>query len=989
MPFPLRPGKKRRASDADYTPSSSVAKQIKMTRATREPTPDPQPDESDDVLPPSSAPASPVFWDENNLPIIDDTPIRAPSPFELDLPPLPASPSPETPPTSPARGPYTSPFKSSPEKVYGGRPRVTKPHRNGRGIRAKKQTQEWIDLKEAQESAVRVQANMLRVQEEKFAAEQRDQAKQNEIFDSLKYLTSDGTPMHKVFELLFSANAEDYRTTAVVTRVLRSHGTKLLEKWTERAPEAVDTFLSARVIEEIQHEGRAIQSFLTREPKTQVTHLLSSFDMKGLGSKLKELAPMLWDILAAASTTHNLATEAPETRRDRSLVFTTVCAMISILRSQKANNFQAVIALFLLGSGASKRETEVFAHAGISLSYKSVMNYLDTLSQEGVLQFRAVWRECMCSLVWDNLNIAFRVESQRLDNKNHFDNGTTATLIPIYNPFTNEPRTARGTLPLSMKRPRTSTMPTYSWTAADTLPSPSDARKTEECLIWQLKSIALEHIPEFAHLKSLLGPCPEVDQIQLHKTEQFPLPAMHEDESSLEGTITVITKLLEQLQTSSEDLKDHGLVFANGDLLTDNLINTVKRFLFLIFEFTDDLAQVEGSRRNSTDVLEGMQPLVRRLGIFHAKMAGCRLVVNEHWGKPNATIAGGLCWEHTQLLQRKPISAGWKSKKAAPWKPSHELLQISSAGHVRDAFRIHCGNANFAEWAAQADFNEFNAVAGKVYDSLYTTTAYDAACDRGDAQRDAAFENSVLYNRDSLLYLLLVSSIKAGDIGCVVLVFRIWAVMMRSPKTMPKYADAFFETLNRIKTYDPVLQRFFLHNWLVNLTGLAFRFKEVDLLQEHQNFWAKIVYNAKGVNRSWTWLARITVCIFALRDAMKTVHATFKIPDYGTKHTVPDMQNEIRRVAERTVSKSYGRNGPGRIKWCEFVIYLKRYTLIPPGSEVEQTRDLTSADGDDDENTQEDHEATQEDLEMDDEEPYEMLDSLLGTAEAMADEMFN
>ncbi|KAJ7886399.1 hypothetical protein B0H14DRAFT_2563340 [Mycena olivaceomarginata] len=47
-----------------------------------------------------------------------------------------------------------------------------------------------------------------------------------------------------------------------------------------------------------------------------------------------------------------------------------------------------------------------------------------------------------------------------------------------------------------------------------------------------------------------------------------------------------------------------------------------------------------------------------------------------------------------------------------------------------------------------------------------------------------------------------------------------------------------------------------------------------------------------------SWLGRITVCIFALRDAMKTVHATFKIPDYGTKHTVPDMQNEILHVAE-------------------------------------------------------------------------------------------
>ncbi|KAJ6483351.1 hypothetical protein C8R45DRAFT_931961 [Mycena sanguinolenta] len=216
---------------------------------------------------------------------------------------------------------------------------------------------------------------------------------------------------------------------------------------------------------------------------------------------------------------------------------------------------------------------------------------------------------------------------------------------------------------------------------------------------------------------------------------------------------------------------------------------------------------------------------------------------------------------------------------------------------------------------------------------------------------------------------------------------------------MPKYADAFFETLNRIKTYDPVLQKFFLHNWLVNLTGLVFRFKEVDLLQEHQKFWAKIVYNAKGVNRSWSWLARIT-----------TVHATFKIPDYGTKHTVPDMQNEICRVAEALEKDRLqelwsqrpwkdqvvcvrdlfeeGANYPNtRGAFSRYMEPTTAYTIIPPGSDVEQTNSTTTDGEDDDENMQEDYEVTQEDLEMDDEEPYDMISSLLGTAEIMADDM--
>ncbi|KAJ7667333.1 hypothetical protein B0H17DRAFT_1142822 [Mycena rosella] len=87
-------------------------------------------------------------------------------------------------------------------------------------------------------------------------------------------------------------------------------------------------------------------------------------------------------------------------------------------------------------------------------------------------------------------------------------------------------------------------------------------------------------------------------------------------------------------------------------------------------------------------------------------------------------------------------------------------------------------------------------------------------------------------------------------------------------------------------------RRFFLHNWLVNLTGRPYGFKEVDLLQEHQNFWAK------GVNRSWEWLSMITVCIFTLRETMRTVQKSFQIPAYGENHTVPDMTAEIQKLAD-------------------------------------------------------------------------------------------
>ncbi|KAJ7848344.1 hypothetical protein B0H14DRAFT_2583039 [Mycena olivaceomarginata] len=109
--------------------------------------------------------------------------------------------------------------------------------------------------------------------------------------------------------------------------------------------EAKDDFISDVMTEIFQREGRAIQA-------------LEGFPMNQLEDEIKEAAP---------SYGLDLAFWPLQTRLQEAIrtVFTTICAPISVLRSQKANNFQLAIGLFLLGSSASKREMEVLAHAGL------------------------------------------------------------------------------------------------------------------------------------------------------------------------------------------------------------------------------------------------------------------------------------------------------------------------------------------------------------------------------------------------------------------------------------------------------------------------------------------------------------------------------------------------------------------------------------------------------------------------------------------------
>ncbi|THU94537.1 hypothetical protein K435DRAFT_668218, partial [Dendrothele bispora CBS 962.96] len=727
-----------------------------------------------------------------------------------------------------------------------------------------------------------------------------------------------------------------------------------------------------------------------------VTEVVDRFSLQNFKADLQGIAPSLWSVMVSASTRDERGSGSI---RDKELVFVTICAMFSMLCSQKANNFQVVIGLFLLGSGALKREMEVLAHVGFSVSYNSIIDHIHLLSAENVQKFRKAIKDFMCSIVWDNLNIAFHIGEQQLGSKAHLDSGTTATLLLGYDPSTKG-KISHGTLPLSLKPPRISTQQLISNHKSLLLISPEDAITLDCCSLWLLKSLATQHISEFKHLKCELEPCPSVDQIEPHVTEQYPLSAMYIDESSLDGTSEVYSSILHQLQVSNEDIKKHGLLFVDGDLLTDSLVDKVNIIIpqmntYIIYFF-------------------GLQAVVRRFGLFHCKMAGCRMVINEHWGKPNSRWPGGLWWENTQLLKRKPMIAGWKSKKAAPWKQFHKLISISLPAHILDGFRIFCGHDNFQEWAKQATIEEFNVVAQLVFENLFTSAAYEEQLDSFDSP-DTVLLNSILYNRDSLLYWLFATSIKAGDIGRVVLVLRIWMVMMRTSKTMPRYADAIFETLGQISyypelyssTFSKVIKRnLFLHNWLVNLSGKPGRFKEIDLLQEHQNLWLKVVYSAKGSNKSWSWLSMISVCIYSLRDAMRIVQSGFNITHYGVQHTVPDMNKEIQTLADGLKSERIQEYVADRLandsvlrvrdllqegseyanKKSAFEKFKNpTYKLENLGIQDQDAGDLTRADEEESEVDLEDYEATMEDLAVDEDESYEFADDLIQAASEMTD----
>lgn len=249
--------------------------------------------------------------------------------------------------------------------------------------------------------------------------------------------------------------------------------------------------------------------------------------------------------------------------------------------SERTNEFQTLMGLYLLACGTPRRQFDVLAHAGLTVSYVTALEHLKALSKEAVSEARSVMHKMICAIVWDNLNIAFRVGQQRINSKDSFQNGTTATLIPLFG-------VAPNSLPLDLLPRRRNRRYLLDIKPELTLPTVQEIQELRLNFLWRIKTTLLDYSePLKRKYGKVLGPPPSVLQIPLHQTKQYPLPAMHIDESSLDGTLEVIeTIICKHLGMTNDDLKKHGIVFGHGDNLTIELVDKVSHlsscFLFCV-----------------------------------------------------------------------------------------------------------------------------------------------------------------------------------------------------------------------------------------------------------------------------------------------------------------------------------------------------------------------------------------------------------------------
>ena len=224
-------------------------------------------------------------------------------------------------------------------------------------------------------------------------------------------------------------------------------------------------------------------------------------------------------------------------------------------RNDHASEFQMTTCMYFLACGTSQSLFDILNHTGLTLSYMQAVANLKQLGAECLEEMHAVACTQAVMIIWDNLNIAFNVTEQHHNSKVHFDNGTTATLVPLF-------RVEFGGLPLDLLPCHNKRLLLLSFGPADLLLSLEEAWHVEDGQLWHIQDILYDAFPDLRnYFHHEIEAAPSVYQIPLHKTKQYLLPAMHINESRLNGTLEVLDTIITcHLKFTAEDLQKHGVL---------------------------------------------------------------------------------------------------------------------------------------------------------------------------------------------------------------------------------------------------------------------------------------------------------------------------------------------------------------------------------------------------------------------------------------------
>ncbi|KAG9086932.1 hypothetical protein FS749_003277 [Ceratobasidium sp. UAMH 11750] len=597
---------------------------------------------------------------------------------------------------------------------------------------------------------------------------------------------------------------------------------------------------------------------------------------------------------------------------DIPMAISVVGSVLWIKRSQKANYFARGFTQYLYTSGVQAATIGVLNRCGIAVSYGTLLESLETLNQSCIHRFRKVAARCRSFFMWDNVNFGSSVVEQRIKNSGSFESGTASTLVELHPPPGCEPEAIDEALDLDKYLNSIQNAPDLK--LADVMITPEDEKQLRDEFAFQTINVLVEHggerFKQYKKHNNLFRPLIR-PLLPLRTTKAYPLPTLHLEQASANGNATVTEELRRITEIDKSELFKRRLGLATGDLLT------VLRLLSL----RDVRTLYMRTPVHIKDNYESLSYLVPFCGLFHTRIAAVAAIFNTHFGKPNTRPkdAPVSLWRHNELLKRKNIPI----QQSLKYRTAQDLTFHSLYARLLDVVRITSGCESLRQFGEELSKVPEEQAWNRLKDT--TLAAVTRFTTPQVAGTDDVLRNSILFIRDALLFRCFVASVKCGNMAMIELILKVWAVAFRGagrsqyasellrfrhnlchawPKPLRYVTQIPGGACTTILTsiYNLIISDLILSNMLVNMTGKKDSWKETDLLQEHINYWIKVVYKARGPNASWAWLENISSCITTLRRLADEMNASFGPPN-SNYHTTPSIQTDLDALLKHLVEE--------------------------------------------------------------------------------------
>ncbi|KAJ7830454.1 hypothetical protein B0H14DRAFT_2515846 [Mycena olivaceomarginata] len=618
---------------------------------------------------------------------------------------------------------------------------------------------------------------------------------------------------------------------------------------------------------------------------------LTGVSLPKMITEVKKNAPNLWQVLTHLARSPTQLERSP--KKDPSKIILIVIAIFEYTRSHHRGRLQKLFAIYFKFKGLSAKGFDTLHAIGLTMSNKWTGDAVERISDAAMGEMKQLMDRFPWLLSYDNALLPFKIFSQRIDKKSLLGNGTAATVYIKRSALALPPMANRSLQEFRLDGLRRPLTALEIFEISET----STVRQHTHTVFTILKFLI--DSPEFnfesySHHDSSVFAWPAVRELLCgpdHTVLQYLLGTVNIPEASYEDNSRLIIEWLRQLKLGGiESQKKIGLdqvmAWVGDQLTVDRLRNLFK------FRAEDD---------NSFERLDW---LVVPPGFLHISMAFANSIHKQHLG----TSKGRGLLAAFDLLGRKGLHS---SKTEGPFfHDLNETLHIIADAQIRELWLQVSGTTKLDELRKRSP-TELQKIAEKIVAEHASSGALVAL--QRKAHRDEIKEQSSMFLRDVLPYIIFRAAIKHGDVGVMEDMIPQLLFRFIGGKNS-KYAIEMLELLQGLhRDWPPEIRDFIRdHCWVLNNTGRRTGHMPIDEAQELNIKDIKVTHRSEGPNIDWKYLKKLHPAIHVVRSVSSHMESEFKTRVRGWKHTVPKKEEDVQGLQKWYRASDTHKFKPGR-----------------------------------------------------------------------------